>query len=299
MKRKLFSNKGYGIFTLVISLVLLFSLVLFYQGIDEKSNLNDTISTLNSTISQLEEENLRLKAGLEEKESILSESDRALHALEEEKKLAEESLYTALEENTRLQESLLEEQKKKELFIYKNLVRVKDIDASVVVDLKYATDDNFTNTRVYPTDAKALLRLETALKLKRANERFEKDGYRIKIWDAYRPKSVQEIFWALVPDPRYVADPAKGSVHNRGASVDITLVDSNGKELLMPTDYDDFSEKASRSYTGSDASARENMKYMEKIMTESGFTGLPSEWWHFDDKSGSYPLLDADFSIFN
>ena len=140
MKHKLFSNKGYGIFTLVISLVLLFSLVLFYQGIDEKSNLNDTISTLNSTISQIEEENLRLKAELEEKESILSESDRALHALEEEKKLAEESLYTALEENTRLQESLLEEQKKKELFIYKNLVRVKDIDASVVVDLKYATD---------------------------------------------------------------------------------------------------------------------------------------------------------------
>ena len=299
MNRKLFSNKRYGIFTLVISLVLLIALSLIFQGANEKSDLNAKIEALNESMVQIEEENTKLRSELEESRKTMADSESVLSALEEDKKKAEESLKIVQEEKAQIEASLLAEQKKKELYIYKNLVRVKDIDASVVVDLKYATDNNFTHTRVYPSDAKALLRLETALKLKRANERFEKDGYRIKIWDAYRPKSVQEIFWALVPDPKYVADPAKGSVHNRGASVDITLVDSSGKELLMPTDYDDFSEKASRNYSGSDPEARENMKYMEKIMTESGFTGLPSEWWHFDDRSGSYPLLDVDFSIFN
>lgn len=299
MNHKLFSNKRYGIITLVISLVLLFSSALIYRMVNEKNNLKAELAVLSESMELLEEDNQRLQSELDEKKKMLAESETAFLALEEKMRIAEESQTTILEEMALVEESLLEEQKKKELFVFKNLVRVKDIDASVVVDLKYATADNFTQTRVYPTDAKALLRLETALKLKRANERFEKDGYRIKIWDAYRPKSVQEIFWALVPDPKYVADPAKGSVHNRGASVDITLVDSDGNEVLMPTGYDDFSEKASRNYAGSDSTARENMKYMEKVMTESGFTGLPSEWWHFDDKSGSYPLLDVDFSIFN
>jgi len=267
--------------------------------VNEKNDLKAELAVLSESMELLEEDNQRLQSELDEKKNMLAESETAFLALEEKMRIAEESQTTILEEMALVEESLLEEQKKKELFVFKNLVRVKDIDASVVVDLKYATADNFTETRVYPSNALALLRLETALKLKRANERFEKDGYRIKVWDAYRPKSVQEIFWALVPNPRYVADPAKGSVHNRGASVDITLVDSDGNEVLMPTGYDDFSEKASRNYAGSDSSARENMKYMEKIMTESGFTGLPSEWWHFDDKSGSYPLLDVDFSIFN
>ncbi len=283
----------------MISLVLLFSSALIYRVVNEKNDLKAELAVLSESMELLEEDNQRLQSELDEKKKMLAESETAFLALEEKMRIAEESQTTILEEMAQVEESLLEEQKKKELFVFKNLVRVKDIDASVVVDLKYATADNFTETRVYPTDAKALLRLETALKLKRANERFEKDGYRIKVWDAYRPKSVQEIFWALVPNPRYVADPAKGSVHNRGASVDITLVDSDGNEVLMPTGYDDFSEKASRNYAGSDSTARENMKYMEKIMTESGFTGLPSEWWHFDDKSGSYPLLDVDFSIFN
>ncbi len=299
MKRKLFSNKRYEIITLVISLLLLFAVFLVYRATDEKRNLNTEIASLRASIEEHEKNSTALAEELESIKKELTDSETLLKTFAEKNERAEESLKILQHEKNQAQESLLEEQKKKELFIHKSLVRVKDIDGSVVVDLKYATEDNFTHTRVYPSGAKALLRLETALKLKRANERFEKDGYRIKIWDAYRPRSVQEIFWALVPDPKYVADPAKGSVHNRGASVDITLVDSSGKELLMPTAYDDFSEKASRNYAGSDTSARENMKYMEKIMNESGFTGLPSEWWHFDDRSGSYPLLDVDFSIFN
>ncbi|MBO1264426.1 hypothetical protein J3A84_05145 [Proteiniclasticum sp. SCR006] len=230
----------------------------------EKKQLENTVSELNETLKEKEKQSLTLK-----------------------------------EENLKLSAALRSEKEKRELFVYKGLVRVMDIDASLSIDLKYATDDNFTGQRVYPEDAPALLALETALKLKIANERFEKDGYRIRIWDGYRPRSVQDIFWNLVPDPRYVADPSKGSIHNRGASVDVTLEDFQGNVLEMPTDYDDFSEKASRNYQGSSEKARENMLYLTRIMEESGFKGLPSEWWHFDDKSRTYPLLDVDFAVFN
>lgn len=230
----------------------------------EKKQLENTVSELNETLKEKEKQSLTLK-----------------------------------EENLKLSAALRSEKEKRELFVYKGLVRVMDIDASLSIDLKYATDDNFTGQRVYPEDAPALLALETALKLKSANERFEKDGYRIRIWDGYRPRSVQDIFWNLVPDPRYVADPSKGSIHNRGASVDVTLEDFQGNVLEMPTDYDDFSEKASRNYQGSSEKARENMLYLTRIMEESGFKGLPSEWWHFDDKSRTYPLLDVDFAVFN
>ena len=125
------------------------------------------------------------------------------------------------------------------------LVRVYDIDPTIVIDLRYATENNFTGKQVYPVSV-CLLRKETARKLAAANAEFNKDGYRIKIWDAYRPPSVQKIFWELVPDERYVANPAQGgSRHNRGGAVDITLVDKGGREIEMPSDFDDFSEKAS------------------------------------------------------
>lgn len=320
MNRKLLSNKRYWILSVVIALVLMLAASAVYQGNQNKLELSDQIAVLNESLVKVQEENEKLKQELAESErersnSVLSNQTikEEIEVLKDSLKKTEESLLKVQEEKEALEKLLKEKNQTNDpvssapqntpaensLFIHQGLVRVKDIDSSVVVELKYATEDNFTHTRVYPADAKALLRLETAKKLKKANDRFKKDGYRIKIWDAYRPKSVQEIFWALVPDPKYVANPAKGSAHNRGASVDITLVDSTGKELVMPTDYDDFSEKASRNFTGSDDAARENMKYMEKIMTESGFTGLPSEWWHFDDKSGNYPLLDVDFSVFN
>lgn len=286
-------------FLVVISLVLMVALLFLYTSTKEKSDMNTKLASLNESVLKLEEDNTKLRNELEHYNKEYAEMETDLNRIVEEKQKMEETLRKIQEEKTAVEKSLLDEQEKKELFVYRNLVRVKDIDASVVVELKYATEDNFTQKRVYPSDAKALLRLETALKLKKANERFEQDGYRIKIWDAYRPKSVQEIFWSLVPDPKYVADPSKPSGHNIGTSVDITLIDSDGKELLMPTGYDDFSEKASRNYTGSDATAMKNMKYMEKIMTESGFRGLHSEWWHFDDLSGNYSPPDVDFSVFN
>src|SRR3990167_4865629 len=125
------------------------------------------------------------------------------------------------------------------------LVRVQDIDPNIVLDLRYATENNFTGKKVYPV-AVCVLRKEAAQKLAAANAELMKDGYRIKVWDAYRPPYVQRIFWNLVPDERYVANPDKGgSRHNRGGAVDLTLIDENGNELEMPTGYDDFSAKAS------------------------------------------------------
>jgi len=284
---------------LVVSVLLLKENAQNSGAENEITSLQESVEKLNKEFEELNSQNAALDA---ENATLLSEITLIQSKLDEISAEIEgkEALILALEEEKKeLSESLSKAKEKSELFVYQGLVRVLDIDASLVIDLRYATDDNFTGQRVYPKDAPALLTLDTALKLKRANERFEKDGYRIKIWDGYRPKSVQEIFWDLVPDPRYVADPAKGSIHNRGASVDVTLVDFQGKELEMPTAYDDFSAKAARNYQDSSENARENVAYLTRIMEESGFTGLSSEWWHFDDKNRNYPLLDVDFKVFN
>lgn len=305
MKKFTFSGKSYGVFISVMLVILLVvSFLLFkenaqYSGAEnEIVLLQESIEKLNKEYEQLNSQSAALST---ENASLVTEIALIQRKLDEMSEVIEEkeALILVLEEEKKLSESLSGAREKSELFTYQGLVRVLDIDASLVIDLRYATDDNFTKQRVYPQDAPALLTLDTALKLKRANQRFENDGYRLKIWDGYRPKSVQEIFWDLVPDPRYVADPAKGSIHNRGASVDVTLVDSDGKELEMPTAYDDFSEKAARNYQASSENARENVAYLTRIMEESGFTGISSEWWHFDDKSGNYPLLDVDFEVFN
>ncbi len=179
------------------------------------------------------------------------------------------------------------------------LVRVGDVDSTIVEDLRYATENNFTGKRVYPTTV-CVLRRETAQKLAAANEEFSKDGYRIKIWDAYRPPAVQKIFWELVSDERYVANPYKGgSRHNRGSAVDVTLVDGEGHELEMPTEFDDFSEKASASSPFMSAEAKINMDYLAMTMTKHGFIQYEHEWWHFDDSDWKvYPLVDVKLEHF-
>jgi len=137
-----------------------------------------------------------------------------------------------------------------------------------------------------------------------ANAEFAEEGYRLKIWDAYRPKSAQQVMWEHGPDGVYVADPAVGSNHNRGASVDVTLVDQNGREVEMPTGFDDFTEEASRNYPDmpEEASrnypdmpeeARQNMEYLTEVMVRNGFSFIQSEWWHFNDADyKEYPHLD-------
>lgn len=181
----------------------------------------------------------------------------------------------------------------------KGLVRIDKLDPDIVIDLKYATEDNFTGRQVYTVPI-CLLRRTTAEKLIKANNEFMETGHRIKIWDGYRPPYAQQMFWDIVRDPRYVANPKNGSsYHDTGCTVDITLVDANGEEVVMPSAFDDFSIKASRKYTGSSSEAKKNMEYLTEVMKRNGFTTINSEWWEFRDKDiGKYSPVDVKLEDF-
>lgn len=174
------------------------------------------------------------------------------------------------------------------------LVLIKDVDSSIVIDLRYATSDNFTKKKVYPS-AVCALEKNTAIKLAIANSELKKLGYRIKIWDAYRPLYVQKIFWSICPDDNFVANPNNGgSIHNHGCAVDITLTDMNGNEVAMPTKFDDFTDKAMGSDPDMPADAKKNLKVLRDAMKKSGFYTITTEWWHFEDSDQEkYPLLDV------
>ena len=181
----------------------------------------------------------------------------------------------------------------------KGLVQIKDIDESIVVDLKYASEDNFTRKKIYPA-AVCLIRKETGTKLVKVNEELKKHGYTLKVWDAYRPPYVQKILWETTPDKRFVANPYNGgSKHNRGSAVDVTLVDRSGREVAMPTGFDDFSSKAYRSNKNISKEVKDNLELLTTIMKKHGFTTINSEWWHYDDSEyKKYPIEDIKLDEF-
>lgn len=160
-------------------------------------------------------------------------------------------------------------------------VNLKDYSASFAYDMKYATDDNFLNAKVYDCAA-CYLRLKTVKALVAANASFQKLGYQIKIFDCYRPLSIQKRMWAIVPNPKYVANPARGSIHNRGGAVDLTLVDSSGVEVNFGTAFDFFGKEAAHSYKKLDRKIINNRKFLRKVMEENGFKAIESEWWHYN-----------------
>ncbi|MFI0489908.1 M15 family metallopeptidase [Flavobacterium sp.] len=163
-------------------------------------------------------------------------------------------------------------------------VNLKAYGKDFVYDMKYATSDNFLKSKVYDC-AECFLRLKTVKSLIEANDLFMKMGYKIKIFDCYRPLDIQKKMWKIVPNPSYVADPSKGSIHNRGGAVDITLVDSQGKELEMGTPFDFFGIEASHNYSNFSQEIKENRALLKKIMINKGFKSLDSEWWHYNLKS--------------
>lgn len=179
-----------------------------------------------------------------------------------------------------------------------DFVGLPSIDYTIKLDIRYATADNFTKKVIYP-EARCVLRRPVALALSRVQSTLKLQGFGLKVYDCYRPLSVQKKFWEIMPDERYVANPAKGSKHNRGAAVDLTLIDSTGKEVAMPTPYDTFSEAAHRDYKKSSKVAQKNMKLLEKVMVAEGFLPLPEEWWHFDYKGWEeYEISDVPLSDF-
>jgi D-alanyl-D-alanine dipeptidase len=164
-------------------------------------------------------------------------------------------------------------------------VNLKQYSQDFVYDMKYATADNFLKAKVYDC-GECFLRLKTVNALIEANKKFIEKGYKIKIFDCYRPLDIQKKMWKIVSNPKYVANPAKGSIHNRGGAVDITLVDRFGKELDMGTSFDFFGIEASHNYPNVSEEVKENRIVLKTTMTSSGFNSFDSEWWHYNLKSG-------------
>jgi D-alanyl-D-alanine dipeptidase len=160
-------------------------------------------------------------------------------------------------------------------------VNLKEYSSAFVYDMRYATENNFLKAKVYEC-AECYLRFKTVKKLLEANQKFVKLGYKIKIFDCYRPLDVQKKMWAIVSNPSYVADPSKGSIHNRGAAVDITLVDLDGNELDMGTDFDHFGKESAHSYQNLSETVLNNRRLLRKVMEDSSFKIIKSEWWHYD-----------------
>lgn len=164
-------------------------------------------------------------------------------------------------------------------------VNLKEYSKDFVYDMKYATEDNFLKAKVYDC-AECMLRYKTVKALIAANKDFIKNGCKIKLYDCYRPLSIQKKMWEIVSNPEYVADPKKGSIHNRGGAVDISLVNTDGVELEMGTTFDFFGIQASHNYKKLPVSVLANRKYLKSVMIKNGFNSFDSEWWHYNLKSG-------------
>lgn len=178
-----------------------------------------------------------------------------------------------------------------------DLVEVTAINSHIRLDIRYATKNNFTGTVIYPL-AKCYLRRAVAEKLSCVQRELEKKGLGLKIYDGYRPLSAQRKLWSVCPNEQYVALPSKGSKHNRGASVDLTLVDNTtGCEVAMPSAFDDFTPRAHRDYAHMQSEvAKKNCQLLEAAMVAVGFEPYFGEWWHFNDAQwAQYGLLDIPF----
>ncbi len=160
-----------------------------------------------------------------------------------------------------------------------------------MLDLRYATEHNFTGKQVYPV-AHCKLRRSVAEKLVAAARLLRAQDRRLVIWDCYRPTSVQAVFWKLKPDERYVANPKKGSRHSRGAAIDLGIIAKDGSAVTLPTEFDDFTEAAHRDHALAGEHGIEARR-LEAAMTTAGFVPMPTEWWHFDaNDAEKFPLSD-------
>ena len=170
------------------------------------------------------------------------------------------------------------------------MVYVQDVDGTILAELRYATENNFTGKVIYDF-TQPQLRCGTAKKLAAAQNALREQGYGLLIWDAYRPVEAQFRLWEVCPDGTYVANPNTGySSHSRGSTVDVTLVSLDGSPVEMPSDFDEFSALADRDYSDVSAAAAEHARLLEDAMAAAGFTGYSGEWWHFSDTT-EYPVV--------
>jgi len=180
----------------------------------------------------------------------------------------------------------------------KKMIDIKKNIPGIILDLRYAGNNNFMHERLYPPVTTTWLRKQAADSLLKIQRQLKKAGLGIKIFDAYRPYSVTEKLWEPVKDDRYAADPKKGSGHNRGIAIDLTLVDlKTGKELDMGTGFDNFSDSAHHAYTNLPATVLQNRQLLKTTMEQFGFKALDTEWWHYSlPNAAHFELLDIDFT---
>ena len=179
----------------------------------------------------------------------------------------------------------------------KRMVELKSAIPNIVYDLRYATKNNFTGTKLYKNGITTFLRVPPAETLKKVQAELNTNGYGLKIFDAYRPYEVTKKMWDLIHDDRYVAYPSKGSGHNRGLSVDVSLINlKTGEELNMGTGFDNFSDTANHAFTNLPAAILQNRKLLKEVMEKYGFNALETEWWHYSwPNDRSYEVLDISF----
>jgi zinc D-Ala-D-Ala dipeptidase len=181
----------------------------------------------------------------------------------------------------------------------KTMVELHSAVPGIDYDLRYATRNNFMLRPMYPPATRnTFVRLPVANALKKVMDELSQKGYRVKVFDAYRPYSVTVSFWELVKDERYVADPHKGSGHNRGLAIDITLISNKTrKELDMGTGFDNFTDSAHHDFTQLPLTVLENRKLLRTTMEKYGFTAMETEWWHyFWPNDRGYEVLDLSFA---
>jgi zinc D-Ala-D-Ala dipeptidase len=174
-----------------------------------------------------------------------------------------------------------------------DLVNIQQIAPTIRQDIRYATPNNFMKRKLYSV-ARCLLHEKVAQQLKQVQIELAVDNLGLKVFDCYRPLSIQKQMWEILPDNRYVANPAQGSRHNRASAIDLTLVDlRTGKEREMPSKFDDFSVRSHINYDDASLAAKINRQVLRVAMEKHGFKGIPTEWWHFDSLDWKkYPVLD-------
>ena len=151
----------------------------------------------------------------------------------------------------------------------------------LVLEIRYATEQNITGKKIY-ADKRAWLREETIRKLAQVARELEEKGYRLVLWDGWRPASAQKALWTAKPDGRFLTPPNRISRHTRGTSVDVSLADRNGKILEMPSDHDEFTDRADEDFSDVPKEVAQRARLLRKAMFRAGFSGVPDEWWHYD-----------------
>jgi len=177
----------------------------------------------------------------------------------------------------------------------KKMVELKTIVPNIQYDLRYSTTNNFMGEQLYKNGSRTYLRLVVARALARVQQELNEKNLSLKIWDAYRPYSVTERMWEKIKDERYVADPKKGSGHNRGIAVDLTIIDmTTGKELDMGTGFDNFTDTAHQNFKNLSSQILDNRLLLKTVMQKNGFVAMETEWWHFFWNNSDFELLDID-----